>query len=87
MSETLIGFLWAGSVVAEILLFSVSGAVVRKCGPFGLLAIGAGAGFVRWIILAETTALPGLIVAQALHAASFGATYLATMHFIAARAP
>ncbi len=87
LSETLIGFLWAGSVVAEILLFSVSGAVVRKCGPFGLLAIGAGAGFVRWIILAETTALPGLIVAQALHAASFGATYLATMHFIAARAP
>ncbi len=41
----------------------------------------------RWIILAETTALPGLIVAQLLHAATFGATYLATMHFIAARAP
>lgn len=87
LSETLIGFLWAGSVVAEIALFSVSGAVVRKCGPFGLLAIGAGAGLVRWLILAETTALPGLIVAQGLHAASFGATYLATMHFIATRAP
>lgn len=87
LSETLIGFLWAGSVVAEIVLFSMSGAVVRRCGPFGLLAIGAVAGFVRWIILAETTALPGLILAQMLHAASFGATYLATMHFIAARAP
>ena len=87
LSGTLIAFLWAGSVVAEIILFSMSGAVVRRLGPFGLLGLGAGAGFVRWIILAETTALPGLVVAQILHAATFGATYLATMHFIAARAP
>jgi PPP family 3-phenylpropionic acid transporter len=87
LSGTLIACLWGGSVVAEIILFSVSGAVVRRLGPFGLLGLGAGAGLVRWIILAETTALPGLIVAQLLHAATFGATYLATMHFIAARAP
>lgn len=87
LSGTMISMLWAGSVVAEIVLFAVSGKAVRRLGPFGLLAIGAGAGFVRWIILAETTALPGLIVAQILHAATFGATYLATMHFIAARAP
>ena len=87
LSGTLIAMLWAGSVVAEIILFAFSGSAVRRLGSFGLLAIGAGAGFVRWIILAETTALPGLIVAQILHAATFGATYLATMHFIAARAP
>ncbi len=87
LSGTVISMLWAGSVVAEIILFAVSGGVVRRLGSFGLLAIGAGAGLVRWIILAETTALPGLIAAQILHAATFGATYLATMHFIAARAP
>jgi PPP family 3-phenylpropionic acid transporter len=87
LSGTLVAFLWAGSVVAEIILFAASGSAVRRLGPFGLLILGAGAGFVRWIILAETTALPGLIIAQILHAATFGATYLATMHFIAARAP
>ncbi|MDE0779594.1 MAG: MFS transporter [Alphaproteobacteria bacterium] len=87
LSGTLIALLWAGSVVAEIILFAVSGSAVRRLGPFGLLSLGAVAGLIRWIILAETTALPGLIVAQTLHAATFGATYLATMHFIAARAP
>ena len=84
LSGTAISLLWAGSVLAEIVLFAVSGAAIRHLGPFGLLAIGAGAGPVRRIILAETIALPGLVVVQILHAATFGATYLATMHFIAA---
>lgn len=86
-SELAVGLLWGGGVVAEILLFAVSGAVVARLGPMRLLLIGAGTALVRWVILAETVGLPGLIVAQAMHGITFGATYLATMHHISEHAP
>ncbi|MEP4378621.1 MAG: MFS transporter [Alphaproteobacteria bacterium] len=86
-SELVVGLLWGGSVVVEIILFAFSGAVVARLGASRLLVFGAGAGLIRWLILAGTTALPGLVVAQLLHAVTFGATYLATMHFIAGHAP
>lgn len=86
-SELVVGLLWGGSVLVEIILFAFSGAVVARLGASRLLALGAAAALVRWLILAETVALPGLVVAQLLHAITFGATYLATMHFIAGYAP
>ncbi|MBT4905813.1 MAG: MFS transporter [Rhodospirillaceae bacterium] len=86
-SELVVGLLWGGSVVVEIILFAFSGAVVARVGASRLLLLGAGTALVRWLILAETVALPGLIVAQAMHAITFGATYLATMHYIAGNAP
>ena len=86
-SELVVGLLWGGSVLVEIILFAFSGAVVARLGASRLLVLGAAAALVRWLILAETTALPGLVVAQLLHAVTFGATYLATMHFIAGNAP
>ncbi|MDA0785775.1 MAG: MFS transporter [Proteobacteria bacterium] len=86
-SELVVGLLWGGSVLMEIILFAFSGAVVARLGASRLLVLGAAAALVRWLILAETTALPGLVVAQLLHAVTFGATYLATMHFIAGNAP
>jgi len=86
-SELMVGLLWGGSVVVEIILFAFSGAVVARIGASRLLLLGAGTALARWLILAETVALPGLIVAQAMHAVTFGATYLATMHYIAGNAP
>ena len=70
-----------------IILFAFSGAVVARLGATRLLLLGAGTALVRWLILAETVALPGLVAAQAMHGITFGATYLATMHFIAGNAP
>jgi PPP family 3-phenylpropionic acid transporter len=86
-SELVVGLLWGGSVVVEIILFAFSGAVVARIGASRLLLLGAGTALVRWLILAETVVLPGLVVAQAMHAITFGATYLATMHYIAGNAP
>jgi PPP family 3-phenylpropionic acid transporter len=86
-SELMVGLLWGGSVVVEIILFAFSGAVVARIGASRLLLLGASTALVRWLILAETVALPGLIVAQAMHGITFGATYLATMHYIAGNAP
>lgn len=82
-SETIIGILWALGVVAEILLFMVSGRIVARLGPGNLLVIGAGAGVLRWLLMAQSTALPVLVTGQLLHAATFGAAHLAAVHFIA----
>ena len=81
--ETVIGALWAEGVIAEVVLFAFSGAVVARLGPRGLLALAAAAGMVRWTVLGASTALPALIAVQGLHAFTFGATHLAAMHHIA----
>lgn len=78
-----IGALWAVGVVAEVVLFAASGAVVRWLGPARLLLLGALAGVVRWSAIAVTTDPAILFPVQLLHAATFGCTHLGAMHFIA----
>jgi len=76
---TAIGLLWAWSVVAEVALFAWGRGLANRLGAHGLALVAAGAGLLRWGITAETVALPALMLAQALHAATFGAMHLATM--------
>lgn len=79
ISGTAIGLLWAWSVVAEVALFAWGRGVADRLGARGLAMLAAGAGLLRWGITAETVALPALVMAQALHALTFGAMHLATM--------
>ncbi len=85
--DDLIGLLWAEGVIAEIVLFAVSGRAVRRLGPVRLLALAAAAGVVRWSVLGATTGLAALVAVNFLHAATFGAAHLAAMHFIARAVP
>jgi PPP family 3-phenylpropionic acid transporter len=82
IADDTIGLLWSLGVIAEIVLFSMSGRVVRRVGPVGLLVVAASAGVVRWAVLGTTTELPLLFAAQTLHAATFGCAHLGAMHFI-----
>jgi PPP family 3-phenylpropionic acid transporter len=82
-----VGWLWAEGVLAEIVFFAAGGALLRRLGPRGLLALAGLGGLVRWTVLAGTTALPALITVQLLHALTFGAAHLGAVHFIAQRAP
>ena len=82
-----IGWLWAEGVVAEIVLFAFSGAVVRKLGPARLLVLAGLAGLVRWSATGLTESLALLIVLQALHGLTFGAAHFGAMHFIARAVP
>ena len=86
-SGRLIGVLWALGVIAEITLFAVSGRIAGRLPPLGWIAVGAGAGVLRWLVLASDPALPVLVVAQLLHGFTFGATHLGTVRFIAATVP
>jgi PPP family 3-phenylpropionic acid transporter len=82
-SEDVIGLLWAEGVIAEIVLFAGGAAVLARIGPHGLMVIGAGAGLVRWTGLAFADQLWQLVLLQALHGLTFGASYLGQMHFLA----
>ena len=87
LSATWTGALWAIAVIAEIALFARSGDVLKVLSPLGLIALGAAAAIVRWIAMAFDPALPALIVLQILHALTFGATHIGTVHFIAQNVP
>ncbi|MEQ9682738.1 MAG: MFS transporter, partial [Rhodospirillales bacterium] len=80
-----IGALWAEGVIAEILLFTFAAATVRRIGAVRMIAIGAAAATLRWAGTAATTDLEWLILLQALHGLSYGATHLGIIHLITER--
>jgi PPP family 3-phenylpropionic acid transporter len=87
VASSVIGLLWAWSVVAEVALFAWGKGVADRLGARGLALVAAGAGLLRWGITAETVALPALVLAQALHAMTFGAMHLATMRVMQQTVP
>ncbi len=85
--EAVVGWLWAEGVLAEVAFFALSATALRRLGPARLLAIAGLAGVLRWTALAFSADLTVLIMVQALHALTFGATHLAAVQYIAGRAP
>ena len=84
-SESLIGALWAFSVFAEIVLFLLAGAALRRYGPVPLLLAGGLGAILRWLLFPFEPGLAATFGLQVLHAASFGATHLGMQLYIAAR--
>lgn len=87
IADSSIALLWAEGVVAEILLFYWGAPLLRRLGPKGLLALGGGAGLLRWGGTGYATSLPALVPLQLLHAFTFGAAHLGAMHHLARRLP
>ncbi len=86
-ADDVIGALWGTGVMAEVLLFAFSGAVMARVTPPTLLVIAAAAGALRWCVIGATANPLFLFPIQTLHALTFGATHLAAMHFISRTAP
>jgi PPP family 3-phenylpropionic acid transporter len=87
LDGTAIAALWGLGVIAEIVLFAISGRLPPFFQPTVLIMIGAAGGALRWTVMAldpTASALPWL---QLLHAASFGATHLGALGFVARHAP
>jgi PPP family 3-phenylpropionic acid transporter len=82
-----VGLLWAEGVVAEILLLACASALFCWLEPHRLLAVAGALTVVRWSVTALGSDLALLVPAQLLHGASFGATYLATMHYLRDHTP
>jgi PPP family 3-phenylpropionic acid transporter len=87
ISGPAIGALWALGVVAEVLLFALSGRVVGAVGATRMIALGGVGGVIRWGAMALDPPTAALPVLQCLHAATFAATHLGAMHFMAQAVP
>ena len=85
--ETTIGWLWAEGVIAEVLLFAVSGRLIKRFPLAQLLIIAGVLTAARWVLNGLSASLPLLILTQAMHAASFGLTMLATLHYLRETTP
>ncbi len=83
-----IGFLWAVGVVAEILVLLGPGrAWVARLGATRALALGTGAGVLRWGAMALEPGAAMLWPLQALHAFTFAVTHLGGIAFAARALP
>ena len=83
-----ISLLWCESVVAEVAVFLFLGPwLISRLGVPGAAALAAGAGVIRWTVMATTTSLPALIGVQALHGLTFALMHLAAMGIIARTVP
>ncbi len=82
-SRGLIGLLWALGVVAEILLFLVMARVLSRFTLKQLLVTSLLLAAIRWLVLGSLAEYLGaLLLAQLLHAATFGCFHVAAIHFI-----
>ncbi len=82
-SKTLIGQLWAIGVIAEVVIFVLIHKWLTQIGLQRVIWISALLGGIRWLMigfLPESLAL--LVIAQLLHAASFGTFHIAAIAWV-----
>jgi len=77
------GALWAIGVAVEIGLMAFSKAAVRHIGAVGLIVLGAAAAVVRWGAMGLDPPLPALVLLQALHGLTYGATHIGAFYLMA----
>lgn len=87
ISTAWVGALWAAGVLAEVLLFAYSRAIVTRLGPALLIAVGSAAAVVRWGAMSLDPPLWLLFPIQILHALTYSATHLGAIHFISRAVP
>jgi len=87
LDGTAIAALWGLGVIAEVVLFALSGRLPLFFSPSVMLMIGAAGGALRWTAMAFDPPAAALPFLQLLHAASFGATHLGTLSFVLRHAP
>jgi PPP family 3-phenylpropionic acid transporter len=74
-------------VIAEVVLFAMSGRVLAMSGTARLLGLAGGAAVLRWGFMAFDPALWATGLLQILHAMTFGAAHLAAIHFLTHAVP
>lgn len=74
-------------VVAEIAVMFAYPRFALRFSPRQILAAAYGASALRWALLAVVTAPAAIVVVNLLHGLTFGAFYVASVSFMAARVP
>lgn len=81
------GALWTVSIVMEIALFAFSSAVLKRIGPVQLIMLGCVAAVVRWGAMGLDPGLPLLVLLQASHGLTFGASHIGAIHYLTRTVP
>ena len=82
------GILWSLSVAAEVVVFLLVGRpLLDRIGPAGAAMLSAGAGVVRWVVMAETAWLPAVAAVEPLHGLTFALLHLTCMRLLAQCVP
>ena len=89
IDSTMIGLLWASSVVAEVAMFWWFGrrSAASPAAAMLFLALAGAGAMVRFAAMPFATTVPAILALQALHALSFGAQLLGIMALITMLAP
>jgi len=87
-TRSAIGWLWALGSLAEIGVFMMMSVWLPRFGGRRLLLIATSLAALRWTMIATLAdSMPSMLVAQCLHAASFGLYHAAAIHLIYERFP
>lgn len=86
-AENVIGYLWALGVMAEIGMFAFSRRLLKGFSYQQLFFIGGLGCVLRWTLLANTTELAWLLVAQLLHAVTFCVSHLGAIRYMTQQLP
>jgi PPP family 3-phenylpropionic acid transporter len=79
----LIGMIWAVGVVAEVLMFMAMSRLLTRFSVRKVLAASFLLAALRWWLLGSYAEyLPLLLLAQVLHAATFGSFHASAIHFV-----
>jgi PPP family 3-phenylpropionic acid transporter len=81
-SASSIGALWAVGVAVEVLFMFWSARVMSRISAETMFALAFTGAVVRWGLMSVTPGIVGLVVAQALHALTFGAFHIAAVTLI-----
>lgn len=77
------GLLWSFGVLAEVVLFFFMHRILKVFSLKHILMFSVAMGSLRWMLLGCCVDNPALLVfAQLLHAATFGSTHVAAIHFV-----
>lgn len=79
-SRQVIGGLWALGVIAEVLIFLLMHRWLPRFGAGKLLVAALMITVVRWLLIATQVRVPVLVIAQTMHAASFGVFHASAIH-------
>ena len=82
-SRGVIGLLWALGVVAEVLMFLAMSRILLRFSVQQVLLASFLLAALRWLLLGSFAEYPAmLLLAQLLHAATFGSFHAAAIHFV-----
>ncbi|MGE5154084.1 MAG: MFS transporter [Bdellovibrio bacteriovorus] len=82
-SSTAVGALWSLGVIAEVLVFLVMHRILTRFGARRVLLWSLGLAAVRWILIGAFVNLAWVqVLAQVLHAATFGTFHAAAIHLV-----